>query len=66
MVYKKRSVRKPKAVTCGMCGRIIPKNGLTRKFNGIIYDFDSDSCLLIFKKLRAVYGKHFFAPTEQC
>jgi hypothetical protein len=33
---------------------------IAKTFDGLTYRFDSDDCLLIFKKLRAVYGKDFF------
>ncbi len=66
MARNKRSVGKSGAVTCEMCGRMIPKKeaGITKRFDGIAYNFDSDNCLLIFSKLRELYGRHFFAPVE--
>jgi len=47
---------------CDMCGRAIQKKNtsIAKAFNGSAYIFDSDDCLLIFRKLREVYGEDFF------
>ena len=47
--------------TCLMCGRAIKADQiLKRKFDGRDCTFDSDDCILIFKKFRSLYGKSFF------
>jgi len=35
-------------------------NSIDKMFGGFTYHFDSDDCLMIFKKLRTLYGKNFF------
>jgi hypothetical protein len=62
MPQKKASIRKSKLVVCNMCGRTILKKDIqiVKTFDGFAYSFDSDDCLLIFRKLRDVYGKNFF------
>jgi hypothetical protein len=62
MPRKKTFIRKSRRMVCDACGKAISKNdvSIARKFNGFSYHFDSDDCLLIFKKLRAMYGKNFF------
>jgi hypothetical protein len=49
-----------------MCGKPISKKEvqIVEAFDGFAYNFDSADCLLIFRKLREVYGKTFFKPTE--
>ena len=66
MPQKKTSVRKSKLVVCDMCGKMIPKKNIAivKTFDGYTYNFDSDDCLLIFRKLREIYGKNFFEPTR--
>lgn len=63
---KKKTVRESRSVTCEMCGMPIPKTGtaITRKFGRFSHDFDSDNCLLIFRKLRELYGESFFRPSN--
>lgn len=52
----------PDKTRCDACGKAIPKKGtsIPKMFDGLAYHFDSEDCLLIFKKLRAIYGKKFF------
>jgi len=66
MPHKKILSRKPKIVACDMCGKTIAKKGAlaVKTFDGFAYNFDSDDCLLIFRKLREVYGKNFFRPAK--
>ena len=66
MPQKKISVRKSKLVVCDMCGRIISKKdvSIVKTFDSYTYNFDSDDCLLIFRKLREIYGKNFFRPVK--
>ncbi len=66
MPRKKVSVSKSRLVACNMCGRAIQKKGtsIAKTFDGFAYNFDSDDCLLIFRKLRAIYGKDFFKPAR--
>jgi len=66
MPQKKTPVRKSKLVVCDMCGRkILKKDALIVKtFDRYNYNFDSDDCLLIFRKLREIYGKNFFRPVK--
>jgi len=47
-----------------MCGKTISKKDviIVKPFDGFAYNFDSADCLLIFRKLRSVYGKNFFRP----
>lgn len=62
MTRKKVPVDRSGLKTCDMCGRAIKKKStsIAKIFDGSAYDFDSDDCLLIFRKLREVYGKDFF------
>lgn len=66
MPRKKKSAREPRSQTCDMCGIQIPKSGtlITVTFGRFSYDFDSDNCLLIFRKLRELYGESFFRPSK--
>lgn len=50
----------PDKMRCDACGKAIPKGSINKMFDGLAYHFDSEDCLLIFKKLRAIYGKRFF------
>ena len=49
-------------VSCSLCGKTI--EGLSSIINEVIegrhYTFDSDDCILMFKKLESVYGKEHF------
>jgi hypothetical protein len=58
---RKRLARKSR-MRCDACGRAISNKSIIidKMFDGFAYHFDSDDCLLIFKKLRAIYGKKFF------
>ena len=49
-----------------MCGIPVPRGGeaITIKFGRLSYYFDSDNCLLIFRKLRELYGEGFFRPSK--
>jgi hypothetical protein len=62
MPRKKILTRKSRPTTCEACGRTVSKKSrlISKTFDGFAYNFDSDDCLLIFKKLRSVYGKNFF------
>jgi hypothetical protein len=49
-------------VVCRMCGREIDSTAsVAELLDGSQSFFDSKDCLLIFKKLRVLYGKGFFA-----
>jgi hypothetical protein len=62
MGNKKRETRKYRRLTCSACGAMIPNGSpsISRIFDGFTYCFDSRDCLLIFKKLRVLYGINFF------
>jgi YHS domain-containing protein len=62
MPRKKTFIRKSRRMVCDACGKVISKKNVSvaKIFEGFTYHFDSDDCLLIFKKLRAMYGKNFF------
>ena len=64
MPRKQTPFRKSKLVVCSMCAKTILKKDISivKTFDGFAYSFDSDDCLLIFRKLRDVYGKNFFRP----
>jgi YHS domain-containing protein len=66
MPKKKTQIRKSRRLACNMCGRVIQKKDISfaRTFDGSAYYFDSDNCVLIFRKLREVYGKDFFEPAK--
>jgi hypothetical protein len=66
MLKKKTSTRKSKLVVCDMCGKTISKKDISivKTFDRHTYNFDSDDCLLIFRKLREIYGKSFFRPVK--
>jgi hypothetical protein len=66
MSRKKKSARKSRSMTCDMCGIPVPKTGkeITIKSGGFSYNFDSDNCLLIFRKLRELYGESFFRSSK--
>lgn len=66
MPRTKKSAREARSLTCDMCGIPIPKKGtaITKKFGRFSYDFDSDNCLLIFRKLRELYGESFFSASK--
>jgi hypothetical protein len=52
--------RRKQKLHCDACGKAISKKSISKVFDGLAYHFDSDDCLLIFRKLRAIYGKRFF------
>gem|GEM_PF-1888114 len=65
MSRKKKSARKSRSMTCDMCGIPVPKaTAITMKFGRFSYNFDSDNCLLIFRKLRELYGESFFRSSK--
>jgi hypothetical protein len=46
--------------TCVMCGKkIFELKKLVEKIDDTNYVFDSNDCILIFKKFRSLYGKNF-------
>jgi hypothetical protein len=49
-------------VSCSLCGKTIEEPSLTidEVIEGKHHPFDSDDCLLMFKKLESVYGKDHF------
>jgi YHS domain-containing protein len=65
MRQKKTTTRKSRLLVCDMCGKAISKRdtSIVKPFDGYTYNFDSDDCLLVFRKLREIYGKNFFKPT---
>jgi hypothetical protein len=66
MSQKKTPIRKSKYMACDMCGRAIQNDDtlIVKTFDNYTYNFDSDDCLLIFRKLREIYGKSFFRPAK--
>jgi len=62
MPRRKTFIKKSRRTVCDACGRAISKTGnsIDKMFGGFTYHFDSDDCLMIFKKLRTLYGKNFF------
>jgi hypothetical protein len=50
-------------VTCAMCGKAIIDKDQERRIveviDGMVYNFDSNDCVLMFKKFRNVYGISF-------
>jgi YHS domain-containing protein len=66
MPHKKKVAKKSQRLACDACGTIISKKmiSIAKTFDGSTYHFDSDNCLLIFKKLRSVYGKNFFGKAS--
>jgi len=55
-------LKRSRLMICDACGSTISKESISisKTFDGATYHFDSDDCLLIFKKLRVIYGKKFF------
>lgn len=48
-------------VKCTLCGKtIISKKIIVEIIDNTSYTFDTDDCLLMFKKFRGVYGSDFF------
>jgi hypothetical protein len=49
-------------ITCAMCGKAIIYKDQERRIieviDGTLYNFDSDDCVLMFKKFRSVYGNY--------
>lgn len=48
--------------TCAMCGKKIiepKKQVLVEKIDDTNYIFDSEYCVLIFKRFRSLYGNNF-------
>ena len=48
--------------TCAMCGKKIndqKKQVLVEKIDDANYIFDSEYCILIFKRFRSLYGNNF-------
>lgn len=43
-----------------MCGKAAGSSPIVEKLDGEDYAFDSESCALLFKRFRSVYGKGFF------
>lgn len=58
-------MRKSQRLTCYACGRAISRKSIliSKKFDGFVCHFDSDDCLLIFRKLRAIYGRNFISES---
>ncbi len=49
-------------IRCVVCGKAIINEQRKEKaeiINGTTYTFDSNECVLMFKKFRAVYGSDF-------
>ena len=48
-------------ITCAMCGKVIFDNHRIKKEElcKFFYNFDSNDCVLMFKKFRNVYGTSF-------
>jgi hypothetical protein len=50
-------------ITCAMCGKAIIDKDQERRIveviDGTVYNFDSNDCVLMFKKFRNVYGISF-------
>jgi len=50
-------------ITCAMCGKAIIGKDQGRRIaeviDGTLYNFDSNDCVLMFKKFRNVYGISF-------
>lgn len=50
--------------TCALCGKPIDKpesSAFRDVINGLLYVFDTQSCLEMFKKFQIVYGDTFVA-----
>ena len=47
--------------TCSLCGRSTAnaERASEQVIDGTPYVFDTDSCLVVFKKIQDVYGKSF-------
>ena len=57
---------------CALCGKTIvdlqESSILTEAIGGICYTFDTNECVLMFKRFRSVYGdqfEKFITPQEQ-
>jgi hypothetical protein len=53
-------------IKCALCGKTIiskekdePKERIVEIIDGITYTFDTNDCVLMFKKFRGVYGSDF-------
>ena len=50
-------------ITCAMCGKAIidknPERRIVEVIDGKVYNFDSNDCVMVFKKFRNVYGISF-------
>ena len=49
-------------VSCSLCGKTIEETSsiIDKVIEGKYHTFDSDYCLVMFKKLESVYGKEHF------
>jgi ribosomal protein L14 len=53
-------------IKCALCGKIIiseegsDKQKVVEMIDGTSYTFDSNDCVLMFKKFRAVHGSDLF------
>jgi hypothetical protein len=48
-------------IKCALCGKtIISKEIIVELIDNTSYTFDTDDCVLMFKKFRGVYGSDFF------
>jgi YHS domain-containing protein len=49
-------------VSCSLCGKTIGESDsiIDEVIAGKHHAFDSEDCLLMFKKLESVYGKEYF------
>jgi hypothetical protein len=50
-------------ITCVMCGKALidkdQERSIVEVIDGTLYNFDSNDCVLMFKKFRNVYGISF-------
>ncbi len=43
-------------ITCAMCGKAIQARRIVEFIDDTLYNFDSNDCVLMFKKFKNVYG----------